>query len=194
MVSLRFHPEPPTNGDAAGGTPAANPAPCLGGVPAPFTQPAQPDACPRLNLLLSYAGWQRDSWADRLPLLLEPMGVRALRAESGKEASDVIRSYPIHIAVVDLGLPLDPTPQASEEGGFRLLEILARLASPPPTVVVKRAATHRDESRELAAALRCGAFAVVERPRDVHGLETMLDVLRRALVRFYRGRWPGGLA
>ncbi|MBX3364657.1 MAG: response regulator [Phycisphaeraceae bacterium] len=183
---MRFHPQPE---DSAESTQRDG---CAGVFPGEYRQAG---ASPRLNLLLSYAGWQRDSWADRLPLLLEPMGVRALRADSGKQATDVLQSYPIHIAVVDLALPLDPTPGGvSEEGGFRLLEILARLASPPPTVVVKRAVTHRDESRELAAALRSGAFAVVERPRDLHGLETMLDVLRRALIRFYRGRWPGGLA
>lgn len=146
------------------------------------------DVSCRLNLLLSYAGWHSESWADSLPRLLEPMGIRALRAQSGTEASGVIRSYPIHIAVVDLGLPLEP--MAQEEGGMRLLEVLRRLASPPPTVIVKRALTHRDESRELAAALRSGAFAVVDRPRDTRGLETMLEVLRRCLMRFYQGRWP----
>jgi hypothetical protein len=145
----------------------------------------------RLNLLLSYAGWSPDSWADRLPLLLEPLGVRALRACSGRQASQVITQSPVHIAVVDLGLPLDEEHQGSEEGGPRLLELLARLRQPPPFVVVKAARTRRDESREIAAALRMGAFAVVDRPRDSGDLELMLEVLRRCLHRFYQGRWPG---
>lgn len=171
----------------------------------------------RLNLLLSYAGWQPESWADRLPQLLEPMGVRSLRAGTGREASDVIRSNRIHIAVVDLGLPLDrggdgsrggpvggraaggdlpgktpanPCP-SQEEAGARILELLGRLQEPPPTVVVKRSLTHRDDRREIAAALRAGAFAVVDRPRDSGDLELMLEVLRRCLTRYYQGRWPG---
>jgi DNA-binding response OmpR family regulator len=145
----------------------------------------------RLNLLLSYAGWARESWADRLPLLLEPLGIRSLRASSGRQASQVISESPVHIAVVDLGLPLDEAHRESEEGGARLLELLSRLRQPPPFVVVKTARTRRDESREIATALRLGAFAVVDRPRDSSDLELMLEVLRRCLHRHYRGRWPG---
>jgi len=143
----------------------------------------------RLNLLLSYAGWDPEPWIDTLPRLLEPMGVHALRAASGLEATQVIRLNPVHIAVVDLGLPLESDAPASE-GGPRLLEILRRLDQPPPTVVVKSARTQRDEARLLGAALRAGAFAVIDRPRSSGDIELMLDVLRRCLHRFYSGRWP----
>src|SRR6185503_14369303 len=61
----------------------------------------------RLNLLISYASWRVDSWADRLPFLLNPMGVHSVRARSARQAEQVIRTIPVHIAVVDLGLPLD---------------------------------------------------------------------------------------
>lgn len=157
-------------------------------------------SCPpggRLNLLISYAGWQSESWVDALPRLLEPMGVVSLRAGTGREASEVIRRNPIHIAIVDLGLPLESKAAGSvaasdaEEGGPRLLEILRRQPQPPPTVVVKSSRTHRDDCREISAALRAGAFAVVDRPRDVMDLEVMLEVMRRCLGRFYQGRWPG---
>lgn len=153
----------------------------------------------RLNLLLSYAGWEDDPWVDRLPKLLDPMGISAVRAQTGSEASRVIRERPVHIAVVDLGLPLDlatstaPEPAdglAPGEGGAKLLELLARLAAPPPTVVIKRGRTSRDDQREIAAALRLGAFAVLDRPRDAGDLEMVLRVLRRVLERHYRGRWP----
>ncbi len=145
----------------------------------------------RLNLLLTYAGWQEDSWADRLPRLLEPMGVRAWRAGSGDEASRLIRSVPVHIAVVDLALPLhcEATPgSAGEEGGRRILDLLARLEQPPPTVVVKRRLTRREDARQLASALSAGAFAVLDQP--VH-IETALEVMRRVLARHYADRWPG---
>jgi hypothetical protein len=91
---------------------------------------------------------------------------------------------------VDLSLPLENAPAPAEEAGPRLLELLARLDQPPPTVIVKRSRSHRDDSRELAAALRAGAFAVIDRPEGAHGLEILLEVLRRCLRRHYQGRWP----
>lgn len=155
----------------------------------------------RLNLLLSAAGpvaWRDESWAESLPRLLEPMGVRAWRVRSGREAAEVIRSMTVHIALVDLGLPLDgpaPRPDADpaatgpvSEGGARLLDLLARLAAPPPTVVVKRGRSQRDDARTLCSALHAGAFAVLERPVQI---ETALEVMRRILTRHYSGRWPG---
>lgn len=155
----------------------------------------------RLNLLLSCAGWEPDPWIERLPRLLEPMGVQSHRVRTGAEATRVIEQTTIHIAVVDLGLPLDAGAEARQldemapelvEGGARLLELLARLREPPPVVAVRRRRTHRDEARELAAALRWGAFAVVERPHEQRELDVMLEVLRRCLERHYAGRWPGG--
>lgn len=149
----------------------------------------------RLNLLLSYAGWQSDSWIERLPRILEPMGVTSHTAWNGKEASKLITQTRIHVAIVDLGLPLDETQHGDvaaefSEGGPRLLELLSRLSEPPPVVAVKRSRTHRDDSRELAAALRHGAFAVVDRPHDLSSMNLMLEVLRRCLERHYRGCWP----
>jgi CheY-like chemotaxis protein len=146
---------------------------------------------PRLNLLLSCAHWNPHSWADRLPTLLEPMGVRSVRAASGNEASRVIQDTTVHIAVVDLALPMDHTTSPSDEGGPGLLKLLGRLAAPPPTVVVKRQRSARDDHRELSAALRAGAFAVIDRPHDASDLELLLEVLRRCLSRHYEGQWPG---
>lgn len=167
------------------------------------TSPAQPDPADqppagaahpcagRLNLLLSFGGWQTDSWADRLPTLLAPAGVQALRARTATEAADLIRTYPVHVAVVDLRLPFGAaalaghTPQ--EEAGPRVLELLARLPSPPPTIVVKRGRSTRDDIREMHHALRVGAFAAIDPP--VH-LEDMLRLMQRVLNRFYGGCWP----
>jgi hypothetical protein len=184
VIGARFHP-----GDAF--------PPCGGGGSARDPGASKAGDCGRLNLLLSFAGWQADPWVDRLPRLLEPMGIISHRAGTGAEASRVIESNPIHIAVVDLALPLDrATPHDRdfepefEEGGPRLLELLTRLPEPPPVVAVKRSRTRRDDAREMSAALRLGAFAVVDRPRDVADLNLILEVLRRCLDRHYRGRWP----
>lgn len=182
-MSVRFHP-----GDSDGGPQGPQKGPCAQG----------PVAGGRLNLLLSHAHWQSECWADRLPPLLEPMGIQSFKAQTGRQASQVIASTPIHIAVVDLSLPLDggaagaAEQQANvEEGGTRILELLSRLEQPPPTLVVKRGRTHRDDAREMATALRTGAFAVLDRPRDHADINLLLEVMRRVLTRFYSGRWPG---
>jgi CheY-like chemotaxis protein len=131
------------------------------------------------------------------------MGISSHRASSGREATQLIQSVRIHVAVVDLGLPLNtPTAQHEPEldsiepadlaeGGPRLLELLTRLEARPPVVAVKRTRTQRDETRDIAQSLRLGAFAVVDRPRDTEGLNVMLGVLKRCLERHYAGRWPG---
>lgn len=140
-------------------------------------------------------GWQQDPWVDRLPKLLEPIGIHSLRAESGQQAADLIRRYRVHVAVVDLGLPLEQgsvggVGGSGEEAGPQILELIRRLDQPPPTVVVKRSRSHRDDCREMAAALRAGAFAVIDRPRQQADLEVLLEVLRRCLQRHYKNRWP----
>ena len=168
--------------------PYSNGHPAATGTGAPTTGNAS-DA--RLNLLLTYGGWQPDSWADRLPTLLAPMGIQCARASGASDAARLIQSGPFHLAVVDLRLPLDGCAKSNpgaEEGGARVLELLSRLECPPPTLVVRRNRSSRDDTREMEAALRAGAFAVIDQPVD---LELMLKVLSRALQRFYRGQWPG---
>jgi DNA-binding NtrC family response regulator len=164
----------------------------------PPMNPPFPDSrsgCPgggRLNLLLTHGGWQTDSWADRLPRLLEPLGVQAWRAGTGREATRIIQEVPVHLAVIDLSLPLDATPgqaDEAEEAGNRVLDLLVRLDQPPPTVVITRPRSSRENARQMACALRAGVFAVIQPP--VH-LETALQVMQRALARFYADRWPGG--
>ena len=145
----------------------------------------------RLNLLLSYAGWQDTPWVDRLPMILYPMGIKSHIAASAASAQRVIETNPIHIAVVDLALPLDADGSQVEEAGTRILNLLARLASPPPTIVIKRKKTAREDVREMNAALRSGAFAVVDRPHAQREIESLLEVLRRCMNRYYQNRWPG---
>lgn len=147
---------------------------------------------PRLNLLLSYGGWREESWVDHLPRLLTPMGIHSIKVETGREAETVIRAIRIHIAVIDLAIPLvkgPPShPHGAEPGGARILQLLRRVEPTPPTIVVRDSQrSESDRSRGLSSALREGAFAVIDRPVQV---ETMLEMLRRITRRYYADRWP----
>jgi DNA-binding NtrC family response regulator len=124
---------------------------------------------------------------SQLARLLEPLGILSIHANTGEEAQTIIANRSVHIAVVDLGIPLTAQRQ-SEPGGPRILELLQRLDAPPPTVVVRPPLSGvREDRRTLADALRCGAFTVLDRPL---GLETMLQTMRRVVRRHYADHWP----
>lgn len=147
----------------------------------------------RLNLLLSRAGWRHDDPLEQLPPLLTPLGIHSISAGSGEEAAEVIRKYTVHIAVVDLSIPMERCCTAAQvtvaaEAGPRVLQLLRRLDAPPPTVVVRPPQpASRESARSLTQALRDGAFAVLDQPVRI---ESMLEVLRRILRRHYADVWP----
>ncbi len=144
---------------------------------------------PRLNLLLAYAGWREDSFADQLPPLLQPMGIRCIRSRTAQEARNVILHNRVHIAVIDLATPADDSQVAQNEKlGARVLHLLRAMSPVPPMVVVRpRQISARESERGLAEAMREGAFSVLERPVP---LESMLETLRRVVQRHYAGHWP----
>ena len=152
------------------------------------THPDASSGHTRLNLLLSDSGWRSRSTVDQIPSLLEPMGIQSIRVTSGQQAAQVIRSQTVHIAVVDMGLPLAEDEPGLQPGGERTLQLLRRLAEPPPTVVVRAPQpAARQDARGLRTALREGAFAVLDRPVAI---ETLLEVMRRILHRHYSNVWP----
>ncbi len=142
-------------------------------------------------MLVSAADWRQQPIAEQLPALLQPLGVECLRVSSGHEATDILRTVTVHIAVVDLAIPLRPGDDASarrSEAGARLLQLLRRLDAPPPTIVIRPPQPSlRENARTLSDALREGAFAVLDRP--VH-MEALLEALRRVVRRHYRDHWP----
>jgi len=159
--------------------------------PGPPDSPEPPEGSgrSRLNLLLSYGGWRQTPAEEQLARLLEPMGINSMTADSGEEAADIIRRVAVHIAVVDLGIPLHRRGSSAAPGGGRILQLLRRLDQPPPTVLVRPPQpASRESVRQLSEALREGAFAVLDRPFP---LETMLEVMRRVLRRYYADLWPG---
>lgn len=144
----------------------------------------------RLTLMLSAPHWRETPWAEALPRVLEPLGVISIRAGTARQAERVLRTTRVHMAVVDMGVPLaDDGDQRAEDGGSVVLEMLARLEQAPATVVVKSPTQVRDEQRSIAAALRCNAFAVVD--RTAVDLEVLLSLLKRALSKHYQDKWPG---
>ncbi|MBT4530371.1 MAG: hypothetical protein HOC27_04130 [Phycisphaerae bacterium] len=142
----------------------------------------------RLNLLLTCSSWRDNSSIVQLPQLLGPFGIRALKANNGEEAVRVVENNDIHIAIVDLAIPLTDNTTNRNPGGERVLQILRRLQPRPPTIVIRpRQASARENARSLARSLQEGAFTVVDRPAM---LETLLDALHRALRKHYSDRWP----
>jgi len=148
----------------------------------------------RLNLLLTYGGWRERPTIEQLARVLAPLGIDSIQVRTGEEAAELIRHRPIHIAVVDLAIPLRAaaedrgTSSTAGAAGGRLLQLLRRLDSPPPTVIVRPPQPAvRESVRGLGEALREGAFAVVDRPVS---LETMLEIMRRIVRRHYADHWP----
>ena len=160
-----------------------------------YEQTSNNPSPPRLNLLLTYGGWRERPAVEQLPRLLHPLGIQAMQADSGEEAAQLIQSNPVHIAVVDLEIPVQPPRNntgrkapINSEGGLRILKLLRRLDPATPTIVVRpRQATEREHVRGLSHSLRDGAFAVLDRPLHV---EALLEVLRRVLNRHYENLWP----
>jgi len=133
-------------------------------------------------------------WTRQLPRLLQPQGVRAYVARTGREAVAMVSDLEIHAALIDLATPQDDLPPGTgsspvgEAQGLWVLEVLKRQPTRPPIVMVNSRAIARIQAqRFLNDALRLGAFSVVNRPSD---LEDMLSVIRRLIDRQYEGSWP----
>lgn len=154
----------------------------------PTSIPYQEGQPKRLNLLLTCGSWREDSTVRQLPQLLSPFGIRSLTAENGEEAVKMIESRDIHIAIVDVGIPLRGGSLDKRPSGERVLQLLRRLHPQPPTIVIRpRQTSAKENARSLARSLQEGAFTVVDRPAM---LETLLDALHRALRKHYSDQWP----
>ncbi|MCC6680175.1 MAG: response regulator [Phycisphaeraceae bacterium] len=149
----------------------------------------QPEADPlpagRFNVLLTRdRDREQEHWTAQLPRLMQPLGVRAFTAYTGRQALDLVEQHTIHAALIDIATP--PTP-GSHGDGLWLLQMLVRRPSRPPVVVVNHRYAMRRAERLLNEALRLGAFSVINRPQH---LDTLLTVIARLVQREYQNTWP----
>ena len=87
--------------------------------------------------------------------IAEPLGIRAMQAESGDEAAESSIIEPVHIAVVDLEIPIAARAWGTTRPRSGVLQLLKRLETPPPTIVVKpRHGSEREHARSLSQSLR----------------------------------------
>jgi len=140
---------------------------------------------PRFNVLLTQDRVREaEHWTQQLPRLMQPLGVRAYVARTGREALDLVEQHPIHAALVDIATPPEIN---AEPNGLWLLKILTHRSQRPPIVVINHRYAQRRAERLLNEALRLGAFTVINRPSDV---EPLLHIIRRLLEREYQNTWP----
>lgn len=139
---------------------------------------------PRFNVLLTRdRDREAEHWTSQLPRLMQPLGVHAFVAHTGREALDLIGSHTIHAALIDIATP----PQTGgQPDGLWLLQVLTRRPNRPPIVVVNHRYAQRRAERLLNEALRLGAFTVINQPQ----VEPVLRIIARLVQREYQNAWP----
>jgi DNA-binding NtrC family response regulator len=137
-----------------------------------LAQGAQPQVGNRLNVLLAN---EQEGWSQTVSRLLEPQGVNTICAHSGREALELIEANFIHVAVLDVRMPL--------MGGLQVVKSMRDLQHHPPAILLADHLTHH----LLHEALGMHVFSVLSKPVD---LNVLLDSLARVLRRYYESRWP----
>jgi len=152
-------------------------------------RPPQPEPQaqrPRFRVLLTEDRARPDEhWTRQLPSLLSPLGVQASIASDSKQALSILETTAIHAAVIDLNTP---APQNDTGGGLWLMQVIQRLPSKPPVVVVNsQSYSQRQVQRMLNQALDLGAFSVINWPVKI---DTLLSTFQRLIERAYNNNWP----
>ena len=57
-------------------------------------------------MLISAADWRHQPVAEQLPAILKPLGVHCVGVSLGHEATDLLKTMNVHIAIVDFAIPL----------------------------------------------------------------------------------------
>jgi len=126
----------------------------------------------RLTVLLAN---EQEGWHQTVRQLLEPQGVLTVSAQSGREALEIIRDRPVHVAVLDQQMP--------QLGGLQVVRLMREMPSSPPAILLAGQLT----TQLLHEALSMHVFTVLRKPVD---LNVLLDSLARVLRRHYESKWP----
>ncbi|MGD1277320.1 MAG: response regulator [Tepidisphaeraceae bacterium] len=126
----------------------------------------------RFTVVLANA---QEDWHQTVCGLLEPQGVHAVSARSGREALELLESTLVHAAVLDVQMP--------QLGGLQVIRLLRELHKPTPAILL----TNHLTSHLLHEALGMQVFSVLSKPVD---LNVLLDALARVLRRYHENRWP----
>jgi CheY-like chemotaxis protein len=119
---------------------------------------------------------EQEGWDRTVHQLLEPQGVLTVSARSGREALDIMRDRPVHVAVLDQQMP--------QLGGLQVIRLMRELPSSPPAILLAAQLT----TQLLNEALGMQVFSVLRKPVEVN---LLLDSLARVLRRHYESKWPG---
>ena len=120
---------------------------------------------------------EQEGWHHTVRQLLEPQGVQTVVARSGRDALNLMESRPIHVAVLDQGMP--------NLGGLQVIRMMREMNAAPPAILLANQLT----TNLLHEALGMHVFSVLSKPVDFN---LLLDALARVMRRHYEGRWPGG--
>jgi len=107
---------------------------------------------------------------EALHEIFAPQGYRTFLAESGEEAIDIVRSHPVHIALLDMHMP--------RMSGLETLAIFRQMRGALPAILISGDC---DDSL-LRRALSEHAFCVLAKPVSRH---MVVHVVHKALQKFY---------
>ncbi|MFT3787589.1 MAG: response regulator [Tepidisphaeraceae bacterium] len=73
------------------------------------------------------------AWHEQAAAMLQPHGVQAVRARTGREALSRIESGDVHVAVLDQQLP--------QLSGLQVVKLTRKLQEAPPAILLRRTST-----------------------------------------------------
>jgi len=113
---------------------------------------------------------------EALREIVEPEGFRAVLAESGEEALDIVRDEPVHLMLLDMHLP--------KLTGLETLQLVHQINAVLPCILV----TGDANEVLMRQAFRAHAYSVIPKPVSKN---VLLYTVVRALARAYGS--PQGL-
>jgi CheY-like chemotaxis protein len=102
--------------------------------------------------------------------IFEPEGYRTLLASCGEEAVDIVRGYPVHLALLDMHMP--------KLTGLETLELVRQINNLLPCILI----TADNNENLMRQAFRARVYSVIPKPLSKN---VVLYTVVRVLVRVY---------